>query len=93
MNSILRPTLLTVLLLAVGDVASGQTNELIGQWITTNTTTATVKRLVISEGDGLCNAQAWAECQPSDCDWGKTELKLVGDSVDDRVPRYGFARP
>jgi hypothetical protein len=35
--------------------------------------------------------QAWGDCKPKDCDWGKVPLRLLGDSVRARGFHYGFA--
>jgi hypothetical protein len=38
-----------------------------------------------------CLVQAWANCEPTECDWGTVTLKLLGNSIEDKSPRYGFA--
>jgi hypothetical protein len=91
MNLIIKPTLIGALLLSFAAVACAQTNGLVGQWTPVNANSASLTRVVVSQHKDSCSVEAWGDCKPTDCDWGKVELKLLGDFVGDKLPRYGFA--
>src|SRR6185436_16430557 len=48
-------------------------------------------RLVIWQEEKTWRIQAWGRCSPTDCDWGKVELKCLGDHASDPVAKYGLA--
>ncbi|MDD7984990.1 hypothetical protein PQO01_08530 [Lentisphaera marina] len=83
-------TQLVILLFSFMCIAQAQSNNFLGEWKNSNPTRG-ITRLIISQDKGAWHVQAWGKCHPRDCDWGKTELKLLGDSITDKSAKYAFA--
>ena len=83
-------TLLVILLFSFVYIAQAQSNDFLGEWKHSGTEQG-LTRLSIKQENGNWIIQAWGKCHPRDCDWGKTELKLLGDSITDKSAKYAFA--
>ena len=71
-------------------VGQAQT-ALAGKWQNIDPRTGGMASIaIVQSGPGL-DVQVWGRCHPIDCDWGKTRMLPVGESVDDRSFRHGFA--
>jgi hypothetical protein len=62
-----------------------------GEWKNIDNATRSLTQLNISRTGRTWTIQAWGRCQPADCDWGRVTLMVLGDSVTDNSPMYGFA--
>ena len=49
------------------------------------------KVVIARAGDGW-TIRAWGDCEPTDCDWGTTNLHLLADSVASQSFSHGFAK-
>jgi len=88
----LRPIVCVQLLFLCGVATTNATEtNLAGVWVNTDSSSRGVTKLAINTRDDLYVIRAWGACSPSDCDWGTTNLHLLGDSVQDKNHPYGFA--
>lgn len=62
-----------------------------GTWINTDSNTSGITKLVISQRGRSLNIQAFGKCQPTDCDWGTTQLITYGNNVQDRNHQFATA--
>ena len=65
-------------------------SNLSGIWTNANDNTRSLTKIQIFDGPGGPQIQAWGSCLPNDCDWGKTDLDLLGTSVTDVTPDYAI---
>ena len=73
-------------------MVSAQTSErLTGEWINANPKTRGVTSVVVANDSFGWNVEAWGKCHPTDCQWGRTKLTPMGDSVEDDSFERGFA--
>jgi len=82
---------LSMLALLLGSSLSVAADPFAGKWVNTDEKTDSITRLQIkAEGDSWV-IQAWGKCHPTDCDWGKAPLHVLGDSPGDKEMKYGLA--
>jgi peroxiredoxin/outer membrane lipoprotein-sorting protein len=56
-------------------VQSTPTNALVGSWVNQNPSTIVITEIVINKSEsGHLQAHVWGKCDPTDCDWGVTEV-------------------
>jgi hypothetical protein len=55
----------------------------VGTWDNNDPAGGLTKLQISKGGDGGYDVQAWGNCIPTDCDWGKTDLNVLGTSVGD----------
>ncbi len=92
MHRYLTASIATVLAMAsAGAYGADLGRAFLGEWTNVDKENGGVTRLSIKSSDDGATLQAWGKCSPEDCDWGVTELHLLGDSVSDREQKYGFA--
>jgi hypothetical protein len=65
--------------------------DFIGTWVNTDYNSSGITKLVISQSGRNLNIQVFGQCQPTDCDWGTTELVTYGDNVQDRNHLFATA--
>jgi hypothetical protein len=66
--------------------------DFVGTWVNKNPGTRGITRLVItSAGGNKLSIQVFGQCQPTDCDWGKTNLVTYGLNVQDPNHTYATA--
>jgi hypothetical protein len=65
-------------------------NPVVGTWTNVDPNTGGITKIKITNGVGGHQIQAWGACTPTDCDWGKTSLHLLGTNVSDSVPDYAI---
>ena len=65
-------------------------SNLAGVWTNANDNTRGVTKIQVFDGPGGPQIQAWGSCLPEDCDWGRTDLDLLGTSVTDVTPDYAL---
>jgi len=75
-----------------GELADQTSSPFQGVWLNTEGREKGVPKIVIDKGDKGWSARAFGACQPTDCDWGKTKLHLLGDSVVSKKLPYGLAK-
>lgn len=66
-------------------------NKFAGMWSNIDPDSRGLTKLLISQDNGVWLAQAWGQCEPKDCDWGKVPLHLIGASVQDTSFDHAFA--
>lgn len=66
-------------------------NQFIGKWERVKKDDGLPRLEITSSGENSWFIQAWGDCEPDDCDWGKVPLHLLGSSVGARDFTYGFA--
>jgi len=86
-----RNVLLSTVAVLLGSLPGFAADTFAGKWVNVDEETRSITRLEIEERGAAWAIQAWGRCHPTDCDWGETPLHLLGDSVDDKVMKYGFA--
>lgn len=65
----------------------------VGTWTNVNPDTRGLTKVQITRQDGEHRVQVWGSCEPTDCDWGKADLTMLGTSVSDETPNdYAFAQ-
>ena len=60
----------------------------IGTWTNVDDGTRGITQIQISQGPDGHHIQAWGSCVPADCDWGRTDLDLLGSSVNGPTVDY-----
>ncbi|MCP4192155.1 MAG: hypothetical protein GY768_16205 [Planctomycetaceae bacterium] len=60
----------------------------IGTWTNVDDGTRGITQIQISQGPDGHQIQAWGSCVPADCDWGRTDLDLLGSSVNGPTVDY-----
>lgn len=84
-------TLLCCIFIASAMVSAQGPDQLSGDWANSNPRTRGITYLNIAADRVGWNVEAWGKCHPTDCEWGRTPLTPIGESVeDDRFDR-GFA--
>ena len=87
---ILSATLASVAFAQDTSIPSPQ-ERFLGEWVNIDPAAGGVTKLnVYKDGDSWM-IQGWGKCQPTDCDWEKVTLNLVGSSIGDKSFEYGFA--
>lgn len=81
--------LLIVGFLAVN--AWSQDDNLSGEWVSVSPRTRGLTKVIITPERDAYSVEAWGKCHPQDCDWGRTNLTVLGNSVEDRSFTRGFA--
>lgn len=66
-------------------------HRFIGTWLNDDQETRSITKLEVAQQGNKWSIQAWGACEPDDCDWGKTELFLLGDTVDAKDLPFAFA--
>jgi hypothetical protein len=74
------------------DLLAPLANTWVGRWENVNPNTGGVTAIEISNGRGGMKIEAWGACVPSDCEWGKTSLHMLGTSVDDTSHDYAIGQ-
>jgi len=68
---------LLLALLASLPLSPDSTNQLVGTWLSRDSSTRGVTQIVITNENGVLRAHSWSgACAPTDCDWGVTEVTL-----------------
>lgn len=68
----------------MGQAAMAKPADFIGTWVNTNSNTGGITKLVVSQASGdTLQMQVFGQCQPQDCDWGKSGLITYGENVQD----------
>lgn len=63
----------------------------LGTWTNVDGDTRGLTKVQITKVGSEHKVQAWGACEPTDCDWGKTDLTMLGTSVSDTTPNdYAF---
>lgn len=73
-------------------VEHNERNPFEGAWVRPELATNDLPKVVIARGGNGWTIRAWGDCEPTDCDWGTTELHLLSESVGSRSFNYGFAK-
>jgi hypothetical protein len=89
MSQISKSIMVVVFVLACTNVFA---NDLAGDWKNPDPKGG-LTRIVVSKGasDNAWQIQAWGACSPTDCDWGRIDLQMLGDAPNDKTGKYGFA--
>ncbi len=59
--------------------------DFVGTWVNTNRNTSGITRMIVrSAGRHRLSVQVFGQCQPQDCNWGRTNLITYGNNVQDR---------
>ena len=66
-------------------------DEMQGTWINTNSTSRSIPKVIIHEKHGKKMIRVFGSCFPEYCDWGSTDLHVLGDSILSTKFPYGFA--
>lgn len=62
-------------LMAFLQIQTAPTNQLVGSWDNSDSSTGGLTQIVIdSTEDGHLRVHVWGKCEPADCDWGVTEI-------------------
>jgi hypothetical protein len=72
--------------------ADQTSNRFQGVWLNIKGPDKGVPKVVIEQDDAGWTVRAFGACEPTDCDWGATQLHLLGDSVAAQTFPYGFAK-
>ncbi len=65
---------------------------LLGGWVNEDVDTRGMTKLGVSiDGDGV-EANGWGSCSPTDCDWGSTDVNLLGGSISDNTYEFATAK-
>lgn len=89
-----------LLLLALGAIGSwvgsgifvdAAPADFLGIWVNTDTDTGGMTRLIVSAAGAAYTVEGFGRCHPTDCEWGSTSFQLLGYSVTDMNPLWGFA--
>ena len=62
---------------------------LLGGWVNEDADTRGLTQLHVTEDGGDVDVRGWGSCTPTDCDWGDTDMDLLGTSIGDNT--YEFA--
>ena len=89
-RSYLNAAITAVFIVAFVLVGRAQTG-FVGEWQNVDPRTGGMTSIAIAPSSPNLDVQVWGKCQPSDCNWGKTRLFLVGNSIEDRSFRNAFA--
>jgi hypothetical protein len=65
-------------------------DPVVGTWTNVDPETQSVTKIQITNGSGGHSIEAWGACTPQDCEWGDTDLELLGTSVSDTTPDYAM---
>lgn len=82
---------LSLCILIAGVSLGADANPFAGKWVNMDADTRGITRLSVETNGDEWEVEAWGSCQPKECEWGKTQLHQLGDSVDDKEMKYGFA--
>ncbi len=66
-------------------------DRFIGTWLNEDQETRSITKLEVAQDENKWSIQVWGACEPDDCDWGKTKLFLLGDTVDAKDFPFAFA--
>ena len=65
----------------------------LGEWQNVDGRTRGLPKLaIVRDPEAGLTIQAWGACHPTDCDWGKVPLQLLGDSISAVDLHYGFCQ-
>ncbi len=53
----------------------------VGRWKPTNPGTHGIVRVDVREATNTLFVHEWGKCSPSDCDWGETQARGLGDKI------------
>lgn len=68
--------------LAAPSIAAPQ--DFVGTWVNVDSSTRGITRLVVTAPQpNVLKIQVFGKCQPTDCNWGTTQLTTYGTSVQD----------
>jgi hypothetical protein len=83
---------LAVFALLLGSSPGRADDPFAGKWVNVDEMTRGLTRLEIEKKGDAWVIRAWGKCHPTDCDWGKVTLHLLGDSVSDKQMKHGLAQ-
>jgi len=66
-------------------------DNIIGLWSNIEDDARGTTKLAISRNGNKWEIEGWGACHPSDCNWGKTSLHLLGTSISDTSSIRGLA--
>ncbi len=70
--------------MTMGQAAMAKPADFVGTWVNANSNTRGVTKLIVKQADGnTLQIQVFGQCQPSECDWGKSRLITYGKNVQD----------
>lgn len=82
--------LFTILAFVFNSVSQEQTNlrnelvsRLVGEWINLDSNTGNVTKVIITIEDEELFINAFGDCQPEDCEWGKVKIHEITASIED----------
>jgi hypothetical protein len=64
----------------------------VGTWVNVDSGTGGITKIQITEDASGHHIEAWGACLPTDCEWGKVNLDLLGTSVSDPTPDYAIGQ-
>jgi hypothetical protein len=64
----------------------------VGTWTNVDPFTGGVTQIQITSDASGHHIEAWGACVPTDCEWGKVDLDLLGTSVSDNTPDYAIGQ-
>ena len=70
----------------------GPGNVFSGSWVNVNSDTDGITELKVTSTPGGNKISAYGQCHPTDCNWGRTDLHLLGEDVSDNSPTWAIAR-
>jgi hypothetical protein len=62
----------------------------VGTWTNVDPGTGGITKVQITQDASGHHIEAWGACLPTDCEWGKVDLDLLGTSVSDPTPDYAI---
>ena len=65
---------------------------LLGGWVNEDVDTRGVTKLRVAEDGSDVEVQGWGSCSPTDCDWGTTEMNLLGSNISDNTYEFATAK-
>jgi len=72
--------LLLLALLAAASLPAA-TRDFTGTWVNADPTTRSITRVRVSRSPDSIYVQAWGQCSPRDCDWGRVTARAYSSSV------------
>lgn len=78
-------------LVMLGSFVVASPADFLGSWVNVDPNTGGLTKLIVAQQGGGYTVQGFGKCHPTDCDWGRTTLNLLGYSVTDTNPQWGLA--
>ena len=85
MNKLLKLVIVTALVFSAASISSASINQFVGEWNNVDPHPRGLTRMAITADGARMTVEAWGQCRPTDCYWGKVPGRLFGPTPSSEI--------